>query len=591
MIILGIHDGHGSSAALISNGKVIAAAEEERFRRQKGYTGYPSHAINWLKKNFPESTTIDFVAVATKYHDFSLFATQRYPRFSIKDFLYEEANYWVPVLCRNEKVNYLDIMSDFVDYSGCEYPLEKIKDHNSVEEVQTLRKEYISAQLEISSDRIHFVDHHTCHAHHAYYSSPLRGQNVLIATMDGFGDDANASISIEKADGSITCLYQTNLCNIGRIYQFITLLLGMKPAEHEFKVMGLAAYCKEHYIIEPLKVFEDTYYVDKLEFRSKIEIKNHYQYFKEKLEGYRFDAIAGALQRWVENLLCEWIKNWLIHTNCSKLVFSGGVALNIKACKKIAELNEVDDMFICLAGGDESISIGAAQKIYCAKENATDLKPIKSPYLSAGFTEEDIQMALDHPFVKSNYETIDNISPQQIAEIIANGNVVALMSGKMEFGPRALGNRSLLADPRNPDIVDTINIAIKNRDFWMPFTPSILKEMAEDYLINIKELDSPYMTMAFEVTEKAKKDIPAAIHAHDLTARPQLVDPTISPYYYDIIKEFCNLTGVGALLNTSFNIHSKPIVHKPLDAVVEVLMHELVELDYVIFENTAIKRI
>ena len=99
------------------------------------------------------------------------------------------------------------------------------------------------------------------------------------------------------------------------------------------------------------------------------------------------------------------------------------------------------------------------------------------------------------------------------------------------------------------------------------------------------------MTMAFEVTEKAKKDIPAAIHAHDLTARPQLVDPTISPYYYDIIKEFCNLTGVGALLNTSFNIHSKPIVHKPLDAVVEVLMHELVELDYVIFENTAIKRI
>ena len=164
------------------------------------------------------------------------------------------------------------------------------------------------------------------------------------------------------------------------------------------------------------------------------------------------------------------------------------------------------------------------------------------------------------------------------------------MFGSMEFGPRALGHRSIIADPRNYDIVRKINEAIKNRDFWMPFAPSILFERVSDYLINPKGLSAPYMTITFKVTDLGRKELPAAIHPYDFTTRPQMVTKEANGRYYDIIKAFEKLTGVGAVLNTSFNIHGKPIVFKPIDVVNEILTDETVVMKYILFDTILLSR-
>ena len=371
----------------------------------------------------------------------------------------------------------------------------------------------------------------------------------------------------------------------------LTLLLGMKPAEHEYKVMGLAAYSKEQYILGPLEVFRDTYKVEGLEFKIDRPIKNHYQYFKKRLEGFRFDAIAGALQAWTEELLCQFVSNWIEETGLNNVVFSGGVALNIKAGKKISELDCVQDIFIPVAGGDESTSLGAAQYVFCQLDQPENLKEVTTPYISASFSEVDVEKALDHSFLQNKFLVERNVSDQKVAKLLSNGHVVGRMHGSMEFGPRALGHRSLLADPRSTSVVAKLNETIKNRDFWMPFTPSILDEYADKYLVNPKGLSSPYMTMAFESTAQAKIDLPAAMHAYDGSIRPQIVTEEFNADYYFLLKAFERETGIGGLLNTSFNIHGKPIVHRPIDVIEEVLMHELVDLKFVMINDILVSRI
>jgi carbamoyltransferase len=267
---------------------------------------------------------LDYVAIPSFQVEYNLLATKRYPKFSVRDFLLENDRFWIPVLDEGKKINYVDAMAEYIDFDICHYPLAKINNLEDYEEVRELRGSFIAEYIGASREKVIFVDHHTCHAHHAYFSSPLRGEDVLVLTMDGFGDGCNATVHTVDEEGRLKCQYQTNQCRVGTIYQFITMLLGMKPAEHEFKVMGLAAYAKEKYFSEVVGIFQETYYVDGLEFKSRIPIGNHYEYFKKRLEGYRFDAIAGGLQRYVEGLVVEWIQNWLRHTRKKRIVFSGG---------------------------------------------------------------------------------------------------------------------------------------------------------------------------------------------------------------------------------------------------------------------------
>ncbi|MCK5617360.1 hypothetical protein KAR91_86650, partial [Candidatus Pacearchaeota archaeon] len=259
-------------------------------------------------------------------------------------------------------------------------------------------------------------------------------------------------------------------------------------------------------------------------------------------------------------------------TGIKRIMLSGGVFMNVKANLKIMEIPEVSDIFVFPSCGDESNAIGGAYYGYknlCeAKGQELKIHPIENIYWGMEFTDDEIEEYLrtNGLYEKYTITKCDDISTE-VAKLLAQDEIVARVSGRMEWGARALGNRSLLANPAKYNTIRVINEKIKNRDFWMPFTPSILKERGDDYLINEKNVEAPYMSIAFRSTELARKELLAAIHPYDFTIRPQLLEQDWNPSYYKIIKEFEKITGIGGILNTSLNLHGEPIVCTPADAI------------------------
>jgi carbamoyltransferase len=239
--------------------------------------------------------------------------------------------------------------------------------------------------------------------------------------------------------------------------------------------------------------------------------------------------------------------------------------MNVKANQRILQMEEVDELFIFPSCGDETNPIGSSLIVQAREEGVTGIEPIDVIYWGRSFTENEIMGAIQNETPNYKVERPVNL-PRKVAELISNGEIVARFSGRDEFGARALGNRSILADPSRTDVIRIINDMIKNRDFWMPFACSIKSERADDYLINPKKMVSPYMIMTFDTTER-RAEIAAGTHPYDGTARPQVVYRDHNQDYHQIISEFEKITGIGALLNTSFNLHGNPIVHTPQDAL------------------------
>ena len=567
MIILGIHDGHNASAALIVDGKLICAIGEERLSRDKHQYGYPAKAIETvLKFGNISPSDIDRVAMATPTLPPAYFYTQRNSTFSINDYWKEQREYWYPKLFENKDPKYLDIFSHKVNKDNFPYDESLIKDEKDHEGMLQARIKHLTETLNISKEIVSVHDHHESHAYYGYISSPYRNDNSLVYTMDGGGDNANGTVSIGEAGEPLNEISRSSNCNIGRMYRYATLLLGMRPADHEYKLMGLAAYNSEKYGKNAYDVYAETLQVDGLGFKYKNQIKDHFWYFKEKLEGQRFDAVAYGIQKRCEVLLAEWVSNGIKETGIGNIVMSGGVAQNIKANKLIAELDGVNQVFIPPGPGDESISIGAA--FLELVKNGMQVSDINSPsdgYFGPSHSEDSVKQAIDK-HAKPDW-SVRKVKPSDVAELIANGDVVSRFGVEsMEFGARALGNRSIIADPRRPDVIHHINKLVKMRDFWMPFAPSILAERENDYMINPKGIDGRFMAVGFDSTELAKEHLPAGLHPFDRSARPQIVHKEDNPSYHALIKAFEDLTGVGALMNTSFNIHGEPIVGTPDDA-------------------------
>ena len=567
MIILGIHDGHNASAALIVDGKLICAIGEERLSRDKHQYGYPAKAIETvLKFGNISPSDIDRVAMATPTLPPAYFYTQRNSTFSINDYWKEQREYWYPKLFENKNPKYLDIFSHKVNKDNFPYDESLIKDEKDHEGMLQARIKHLTETLNISKEIVSVHDHHESHAYYGYISSPYRNDNSLVYTMDGGGDNANGTVSIGEAGEPLNEISRSSNCNIGRMYRYATLLLGMRPADHEYKLMGLAAYNSEKYGKNAYDVYAETLQVDGLGFKYKNQIKDHFWYFKEKLEGQRFDAVAYGIQKRCEVLLTEWVSNGIKETGIGNIVMSGGVAQNIKANKLIAELDGVNQVFIPPGPGDESISIGAA--FLELIKNGMQVSDINSPsdgYFGPSHSEDSVKQAIDK-HAKPDWN-VRKVKPSDVAELIANGDVVSRFGlESMEFGARALGNRSIIADPRRPDVIHHINKLVKMRDFWMPFAPSILAERENDYMINPKGIDGRFMAVGFDSTELAKEHLPAGLHPFDRSARPQIVHKEDNPSYHALIKAFEDLTGVGALMNTSFNIHGEPIVGTPDDA-------------------------
>lgn len=571
-VLLGIHDGHHANASLFVDGRLVAAFAEERLSRKKLEYGYPRRSIErCLQIAGAVPSDISEVALSTRSLPPRYFMTKRSTTFGIQDYWREQRDYWHPIYYGDRRPSYVEIFADKVAEVDFPYDRSLIAHEDDDKGMLAARLDYISRTLGIASDRITVYDHQSCHAYFGLLSLPDRDKARLIFTADGAGDGANASIWQLTPGEPLRELMRTHQCNIGRLYRYITLILGMKPNEHEYKVMGLAPYASEYTSRRAYQVLAETLNNDGIDFGYKVRPKDHFWHFKSALETERFDGIARALQTRTEELLTGWFANAARKFGVRDAVFAGGVALNVKANKLITELDEIDSLFVGPGANDESLSLGAAfqhlvLRSAAAGTSAGDLAPFPGAYLGDAFDDDEIEKLVMAERSKEQWK-VEKAAPARLAEVLDDGGVIGRFAGRMEFGPRALGNRSIIADPRRRDTVRIINEMIKMRDFWMPFCPSILAERADDYLVNPKGADASYMTIGFESTPLGREHLPAALHPYDMTARPQVVRQDVNSGYHAVIKAFEDRTGVGAVLNTSFNLHGEPIVGTPADAL------------------------
>jgi carbamoyltransferase len=544
MNVLGVHDGHNASAVLLVDGRVAAGAQEERFRNEKNYFGFPDQAIAWaLKSANLRPDEVDKVALA------SVHQPRGFDTRIIRD------------VFRNEQEHFT--RSRILGWARGSPLYPMYKERLKGERLKRFKKAGFTER------QITFVDHHTCHASAAYYGSPWRDQ-VLVLTLDGGGDKLAASVSIASRLSLERIASTPDTDSVGNIYARVTFMLGFSPWEHEYKIMGMAPYASDKQS-EPLKK-ELLSYLDlskdnPLIFERRIPEPTRLicRRLRRWFEYQRFDNIANALQSSTEELIVRWVREAVTRTGIRKLALAGGVFMNVKVNKLIAEMQEVNDVFVFPSCGDESNAVGAAYSAY-VKETGQDPDPIGPIYWGPGLedTEETIRnLAHEGNF---EYEEIEHIE-DTVADLLLENKIVARASDRMEFGARALGNRSILADPRDLSNVQVINHMIKMRDFWMPFAPVILAENQDKYIRRPKPIRSPYMMFAFDTQPNHRSEIIAAVHQADGTARPQIIERDYNPSYYDILRRFEKSTGLSALLNTSFNLHGYPIVLGPKEAM------------------------
>jgi carbamoyltransferase len=355
--------------------------------------------------------------------------------------------------------------------------------------------------------------------------------------------------------------------SLGALYSWITFGMGFVPLEHEYKLMGMAPYASDHAAVETSKIFAGYLGLDSTGLKFKRRTRRRTNDLAENLfhdlKGKRFDYICAGLQRFTEDMLTDWTAAAVKATGVHRVVAAGGVFMNVKANKRIGALAEIESFEAFPSCADETLSIGAYYLEAAQRFGDAAPKPLRHFYLGDDLqpkeTDEAVRAA-GFPFEKpTNMATA-------VAALLAKGVPVARCAGPMEFGARALGNRSILADPRNQDVVRVINQMVKKRDFWMPFAPMIMESRQDEYVVNPKRLAGSYMMMTFDTRENFREMI-AAVHNADLTCRAQILAPQQNPEMHAILSAFADQTGRGVILNTSFNLHGFPIVRNAAEAL------------------------
>lgn len=568
MIILGLTCMTDSAAFLIKDGKILGGIEEERFTRKKFQSGIPLHSIKYLlESNNINFSSVDVVSVY--WNPFNILGRVIY----LFKCIFTNPNLFSIKLKRSFKV----FFGQHNDKSGW-------KD-------MFFLKKILKNRFGIYPKKIKYYDHHLCHIASAFYTSGFKESAILV--MDGAGEAACTTLAYANGE-KIKILYSINLPNsLGHFYSSVTSYLGFKMLEDEYKLMGLSSYGKPIYKDWILKNFliknDKGYSVDSncLDYHRCLENDFKGSFIKkfgparnkeEEITQYHKN-IAASAQSAFEEIVIHLSKIIKKSTNSNNLCIVGGCGLNCTANGKVLENNIFKNLYVPPAPNDAGGSLGAAiieqlnHKTFSnIKENLFPFNPYQGPQYSNKF----IDNILSNYRNKINYKIIKNKDEliEEAVKSIINDKVICWFQGRMEFGPRALGARSFIADPRKKEIVDQINTQIKKREKFRPFAPSIKEEKIEQYF-NTKQT-SPYMTIIFKVLKKNKDLIKGVVHVDD-TSRPQTVSKTFNEIYWELIDKFEKYTNVPVLLNTSFNV-KEPIVCTPSEAVSTFLATDVKKL-------------
>ncbi len=577
MFTLGINTGLNSSVVLMKDNKVVFGVQEERLSKIKNQPGFPSLALRAaLEHSGLEVNDVDVYAVGGKN---SKIAQSR------QDDLNKFHNRYNKI----KKQWFGDGENVFAEFAR--KGISKLHTMRKIakgERVRTL-EDYLSELGVYDAHRRY--DHHHCHAASAYYGMKRKGDNskYLVFSMDGGGDGNTSAVFIGE-NGGLRQIATSPAFSPACIYAHITYIMGFMPHEHEYKLMGLAPYAQPKYAKiakdvlmqfvgfdpgDPLVFTNGPKYPKVRNSQGNAKQELVHELFKSTLN-MRFDTLAAGLQIMAEDVAVRWIKAGVAKTGIRKVLLSGGFFMNVKANKLISELPEIEFVNVFPSCGDETNAFGAAFLAYQeSRKNGPDIE--FEDYCIGPDASFDIEEARKQYAGKVDFQRFDDINGK-IVELLVDRKIVARASGCMEFGARALGNRSILASPDDMRIINKINAAIKKRDFWMPFAPAALEEKLEvvvDVPDSLKKSYSPYMMFTFNVKPEMQDKIIAGVHQADKTARAQTVNPRIYPDFHDIISRFEARTGIPAVLNTSFNLHGFPIVLGACDAIDVYLNSEL----------------
>ena len=570
MIIIGISSSHDGTLTVFKDGVNIFSIAEERLNRIKVYTGFPFESLRYIIDNkIVEPNEVDAIAV-DKMSGFSKNMAWTYGFELTENKMYYDLS--------NEKRP-----SDFY-LSDEKYKL--IKDEKSCKEfVYTKIKELF---LDVGIDApIYFFKHHLNHVASAYYTSGFN--NALAITMDGEGEDESATVSICK-NGKIEKISSTTIDNsAGYLYGAVTRKCGFKANRHEGKITGLAAYGnyeKHKVCFDNLVKVENgkLKYINPKNktFTNKVLSKTMRLIGKKYLLGaseliercgkLSNEDLSASIQHLLEKRLVEIVTYWIKKTGVKNVVLSGGVFANVKFNQYISEIPELEGLYIYPDMGDGGNAFGAAANLYYSTNKyIPEITKTKAIYYGPEFSNKYIKNILKK--ASDNVEFyLSNNTPLDTAKLLANNKIVGWFQGKMEYGPRALGNRSIIASPVDSTINQWLNDRMKRNEF-MPFAPSCLYEHAQELFEIPKEhlkFPAQFMTITFKMKEKWAKLAPAVAHV-DQTARPQLVTKEANPKYHALLTEYNKITGLPLCINTSFNVHEEPIVCKPEEGLESLL--------------------
>lgn len=523
---------HDPSAAIFRAGDLVFGVEEERFTRRKhAFNTFPSQAIQ---------ACLDHCGIELSDVDKILIGWE--PRAAAK------------YNCR-KAIDQPNIRQKVYQL------IQNIKDYTVA--VPNLERKF--GEIGEPVPPIETRPHHRCHAASAFFPSGL--EQALVLTLDGRGEKESTVVWYGDDDGLERLRTYPYPNSLGGFYSSITAYLGFRPNNGEGKVMGLAPYGTRNQEVEAqLRTLIDTgveydvsglnHHVGQSVGRLESVLGKPRKETPTEFTDWEKD-VAHVAQKLLEDTVVDIVETYCQKEGLHTVCLAGGVALNCKVNKRVMELPVVDDLFVQPVAHDAGVAVGAGML-----ETQDQTETMQTVYWGPKYTTDDIIDRLDE--CKLGYIEPDDLE-RHVAERLADGELVGWFQGRLEMGPRALGNRSILADSRTVESRDRVNEFVKHREEWRPFAPTLLEEAVDEYLINGEP--APYMIKTFDVKNEKQAEIPAVLHPADDTTRPQTVREDQNPRYYNLLKEFEAITGVPVILNTSFNDHGEPIVNRPVEAI------------------------